>query len=123
MPENKIPAWKQLAEEARQRSRDVPADLVAIAVEAMEDDAHEHCNEDGCPGNTQPFHESQARQILADLLPAHEAMVRQQIAREIEDTIGQYPDNEVTRPKVETGLHLNDWQWAARIARGGEDDA
>jgi hypothetical protein len=39
------------------------------------------------------------------------------IAAEIERVIGGYPGNEVERPKVETGRHLNDAQWAAKIAR------
>jgi hypothetical protein len=39
------------------------------------------------------------------------------IAEQIEAIVGGYPDNEVERPKVERGEHLNDREWAASIAR------
>jgi len=47
--------------------------------------------------------------------------VAEEIATEIETTIGGYPDNEVKRPKVERGGHLNDAQWAAQIARSKKE--
>lgn len=41
----------------------------------------------------------------------------ERIANRIDTTIGGYPDNDVERPKVERGEHLNDREWAASIAR------
>jgi hypothetical protein len=45
------------------------------------------------------------------------AVQREEIASAIEETIGGYPGNGAERPKVEVGQHVNDAQWAARIAR------
>lgn len=80
---DKVPSWQQYAEEEERRRAAIPADLVDIVTTVMEDDAHEHCGEDGCPGNTLEFHESQARQILVDLMPAIETGVRAKVAAEI----------------------------------------
>lgn len=43
--------------------------------------------------------------------------VAEQIAAEIKEVIGSYPDNEAIRPRYERGGFLNDSQWAAQIAR------
>jgi hypothetical protein len=43
--------------------------------------------------------------------------IREKIAAEVESVIGGYPENEAQRPRVEVGLHLNDAEWAAAIAR------
>lgn len=45
----------------------------------------------------------------------------EQIADAITETIGGYPDNGATRPKVERGGHLNDVEWAAQIARSKKE--
>jgi hypothetical protein len=55
------------------KPKDVPAGFVEIAVEVFEDQTHEHCGEEeGCPGNTRPYHEALVRESLAEILPLHE---------------------------------------------------
>lgn len=59
------------------KTTDVPADLTGIAVDVLEDMAHEHCGEDGCPGNTQPYHLAASKEILAGMLETAETRVHQ----------------------------------------------
>jgi hypothetical protein len=49
------------------------------------------------------------------------ALVAEEIATDVEVTIGGYPGNDAQRPKVEVGLHANDAQWAAQIARARKE--
>lgn len=71
------------------KPEDVPAEYVNPAVEVFEDQAHEHCGEsdDGCPGNTRPYHEALVREALAEILPQYEQMVRERVAEEIEQEL------------------------------------
>ena len=50
---------------------------------------------------------------------ATEAAVREQVARDIEYAESMSRASLIERPKIGPGEFLNDWQWAARIARGG----
>jgi len=59
-----------------------------------------------------------AMREIKEVFDAGRADLREQIGAEIENVIGGYPDNEMTRPKIETGRYVNDAQWAAMIARG-----
>lgn len=63
--------------------------------------------------------ESVALDDLAAAAPLIERQVREQIARDIEAAEQQMKASTIDRPKVGPGEFLNDWQWAARIARGG----
>jgi hypothetical protein len=71
------------AEELK-RMAAVPNELVAQLGERMYDDAHENCGSDGegCTGGGLPYYEDYARVLLADLLPEHEQLVREQVAKE-----------------------------------------
>jgi len=62
------------------RPEDVPTELAVTLGEALYDDAHENCGEDGCYGGDRASYIKQARWFLADLLPAHEAMVLEKVA-------------------------------------------
>lgn len=53
------------------------------------------------------------RRALASVLTEHERLVREQVAREIEERVGKGQ-----RPRVERGRYLNDLEWAVRVARG-----
>ena len=48
-----------------------------------------------------------------------EAAVRERVARDIEYAESMSRASLIERPKIGPGEFLNDWQWAARIARGG----
>ena len=48
-----------------------------------------------------------------------EAAVREQVARDIEYAESMSRASLIERPKIGPGEFLNDWQWAAKIARGG----
>lgn len=64
------------------KPKDVPAGFVEIAVEVFEDQAHEHCGEEeGCPGNTRPYHEALVRESLAEILPLHEKQLQAELER------------------------------------------
>jgi hypothetical protein len=66
--------------------KQVPADLVTEAVDALEDLAHEGCGQDtGCVGFTREYHEQLARQALAAVLPTH---AEQLVRRLAEQTTG-----------------------------------
>ncbi|MCO6011536.1 hypothetical protein NE236_41955 [Actinoallomurus purpureus] len=71
-----------LAEEQK-RLAAIPAELAAMLGERMYDDAHEGCDEGGCAGGDRASFEEYARVLLADLLPEHERMVREQNAKEL----------------------------------------
>ena len=70
-----------------------------------------------------PIHQHAWREgVLAEVTaaaPLIERQVREQIARDIEAAEQQMKASTIDRPKVGPGEFLNDWQWAARIARGG----
>jgi hypothetical protein len=74
------------AKVGRMKPPDVPTALVDPAVEVFEDQAHENCGTDdnGCVGNTRPYHEALVREALAEVLPKYEQMVREKVAQEIE---------------------------------------
>ena len=74
--------------EEHQRLAAVPAELVEQLGERLFDDAHENCDSDGCTGGGLPFYEEYARVLLADVLPEHERMVREQVARETRSNAG-----------------------------------
>lgn len=64
------------------KPKDVSAEFVEIAVEVFEDQAHEHCSEEeGCPGNTRPYHEALVRESLAEILPEHEKQLQAEVQR------------------------------------------
>ena len=48
-----------------------------------------------------------------------ESAVREQVARDIEYAESMSRASLIERPKIGPGEFLNDWQWAAKIARGG----
>jgi hypothetical protein len=48
-----------------------------------------------------------------------ERRTREQVAREIELTAARQAGGELPRPKFERGGFLNDWMWAAQVARDG----
>ena len=48
-----------------------------------------------------------------------EAAMRERVARDIEYAESMSRASLIERPKIGPGEFLNDWQWAARIARGG----
>ena len=48
-----------------------------------------------------------------------EAAVRERVARDIEYAESMSRASLIERPKIGPGEFLNDWQWAARIARWG----
>ena len=50
-----------------------------------------------------------------------EAAVRERVARDIEYAESMSRASLIERPKIGPGEFLNDWQWAARIARGGAE--
>lgn len=58
-----------------------PAEMTGIAVDVLEEMAHEHCGEDGCPGNTQPYHQAAAEEILAEVLETTETRVYRAFAK------------------------------------------
>lgn len=60
-----------------------------------------------------------ATAVLTAAAPLIERQVREQIARDIEAAEQQMKASTIDRPKVGPGEFLNDWQWAARIARDG----
>jgi len=62
-----------------------------------------------------------AMREIKEVFDAGRADLREQIGTEIENVIGGYPDNEMTRPKIEIGQYVNDAQWAAMIARGRQE--
>lgn len=76
------PTLDGMRAEERQRLAAVPAELVEMLGERLFDDAHENCDSEGCTGGGLPYYEEYARILLADLLPKHERMVREQVARE-----------------------------------------
>lgn len=47
---------------------------------------------------------------------------RRTAAEKIERVIGGYPGNDAERPRAAVGEYLNDWQWAAQIARTWPED-
>ena len=53
------------------------------------------------------------------LIAVTEAAVRERVARDIEYAESMSRASLIERPKIGPGEFLNDWQWAARIARGG----
>lgn len=59
--------------------------------------------------------------VVAAAAPLIEAAVREQVAREIEAAEAAARASAITRPVVGPTRtdFANDWQWAARIARGG----
>ena len=56
---------------------------------------------------------------LAVVLTAWQQEVQEKAARVIEDVIGNDFLQSSVRPKFANGRHLNDWQWAAELARWG----
>lgn len=64
--------------------------------------------------------QNQAAEFLAHFWPEVEQHIREQIAREIEQAAEASANSTVDRPRYERGGFLNDWQWAAQIARGAE---
>jgi hypothetical protein len=58
-----------------------------------------------------------ADHVIANTWPAIEAHIREQVAQEIEATAAASKASDVDRPKFERGGFLNDWQWAATVAR------
>jgi len=98
------------------RAGDTPADRTPYCVakgcaslpprEHLE--AHAHW---GCTGPEQ----------TAELIDTFEQHIRTQVAEEIETTAEASRQGLLDRPKAERGLHINDFQWAAAIARQADD--
>jgi len=63
------------------KPEDVPAELVDMLADPLTDDAHENCEETGCPGNVRPYFEDLARWVLADLIPEIQRQERAAIAK------------------------------------------
>lgn len=62
------------------KSSEVPDDLIVLVSDLLEEEAHEHCDSEPCPGSTVAYHNSLARHLLSKLLPEHERQVRVTIA-------------------------------------------
>ena len=64
------------------KPEDVPAELVDMLADPLNDDAHENCEETGCPGNVRPYFEDLARWVLADLIPEIARQEREKVIGE-----------------------------------------
>lgn len=96
------------------KPEDVPEELAKTLGERLYDDYHEGCDETGCSGISHEQCEEIAREYLSLVLPAHEAMVRQRVAEEIEAQVSPAAG----RSAVDfVGAA---YRGAARIARGGQ---
>ena len=62
-----------------------------------------------------------AREAISRLEQAIEQHIRAQVALEIETTAEANRQGLLPRPKPGHGDRLNDWQWAAAIARHADD--
>jgi metal-dependent amidase/aminoacylase/carboxypeptidase family protein len=58
---------------------------------------------------------------IAGLVRAVEARTREQVAQDIETTAAASKASTLDRPRYERGGFLNDWQWAAQVARNGPE--
>jgi hypothetical protein len=104
------------------KPKDVPAGFVDLAVEVFEDQAHEHCSEeDGCPGNTRPYHEALVRESLAEILPEHEKQVRAKVVADLTAERQKVGDNEGATLEIDRliGATCRGLSVAIEIARGG----
>lgn len=67
------------------RAEDVPDELADILGQKLYDENSEGCAAEGCDGHpSRASCQEWARELLAAVLPAHEAMVRAEVAEEIE---------------------------------------
>ena len=65
--------------------------------------------------------QAQAAIMLAHFWPAIEQHIRAQVALEIETTAEANRQGLLPRPKPGHGERLNDWRWAAAVARHADD--
>jgi hypothetical protein len=73
--------------ETTMNPEDVPSELAVMLGEALYDDAHEHCGEDGCYGGDRASYIKQARFLLADLLPVRDAEIEQRVRAKVAEEI------------------------------------
>lgn len=96
--------------------KQVPADLVAEAVDALEDLAHEGCGQDtGCVGFTREYHEQLARQVLAAVLLTHAEQLVRRLAEQAAGLV-------VAGPKG-FGVHCRPCDTSLLAASDGDVDA
>ncbi|HEY9367546.1 hypothetical protein [Streptomyces sp.] len=103
--------------ETPETATEVPAELVAILGQRMYDASHESCD-DYCHGAPLAMFETIARDHLAAVLPAHEAMVRAKVVREIAaPTVWPDPFGRWTADQADAAKAMKE-HILRRIARG-----
>lgn len=96
--------------------KQVPADLVTEAVDALEDLAHEGCGPDsGCVGFTREYHEHLAREALAAVLPTHAEQLVRRLAEQAGGLVIAGPGG--------FGVHCKPCDRTALAASDGDIDA
>lgn len=100
--------------QVRAESTDVPEELVDAIASVLDDDAHEGCGDEPCPGNVRPYYESVVRAALPHGLAERDRRVRAKVAAEIEAAAP-----ECTVLTGAQAVHrAQGMHHAARIARG-----
>lgn len=92
---------------------DVPDELVDAIATVLNDDAHEGCGDEPCPGNVAPYFADVVRVAAAEGLAERDRRVRAQVADEIEGA-----RTEITGDWTRTRALRDGLARAARIARG-----